>query len=178
MTGFPSVDGKLLYRASTLNAVGIVSKSRHREEAWQFIEFFLSRKWEDSWASPAYMPCRRDLLEGILEEAVTPEYWVIDGEVQLGQDGSPEEKWKWQFSYQNAEGDVVECIYDCATQEETDGFLDMIEYMDFSLDDYLQSEVTGIIAEEMGGYFSGDKALEEVTKVIQNRVNTLVQENR
>lgn len=176
MTGFPSADGKPLYRASSLNAVGIVSKSRYREEAWQFIEFFLSRKWEDFWDSPVYMPCRRDLLEGILEDAATPEYWIVDGEVELDQDGNPEEKWKWRFSYQNLDGDVVECIYDCADQEEIEGFLDMIGHTDFSSDNRLQSEVTGIIAEEMGSYFSGDKALEEVTKVIQNRVSTLIQE--
>ncbi len=176
MTGFPSADGKLLYRALSLNAVGIVSKSRYREEAWQFIEFFLSRKWEDSWDAPFYMPCRRDLLEGILEDAVTPEYWMTDGEIQLDQNGNPEEKWKWLFSYQNEDGEVVKCIYDCADQEEIDGFLDMLGHTDFSADDRMRSEVTAIIAEEMGSYFSGDKALEEVTKVIQNRVSTLVQE--
>ncbi|HBA49649.1 MAG TPA: hypothetical protein DCZ91_18000 [Lachnospiraceae bacterium] len=177
MMGFPSADGRPLHRGGTVNAVGIISKSRHKEEAWQFIEYFLCQDEGQEWESALYMPTRRDLLEAILEDATVPEYWTDHGEVRKDGKGEPEQRWKWKGSYRSLKGEIVDYeYYDCADQEEIEGFLDMIGHTDFSLDDYLQSEVTGIIAEEMGSYFTGDKALEEVTKVIQNRVSTLIQE--
>ena len=99
----------------------------------------------------------------MLEDAVTPEYWMIDGKVRTDSEGSPEEKWKWSGSYWNMDGELVEYQYTAA-------------HTDFSLRGGVQEDIIGIIAEEAESYFNGDKSLKEVTKVVQNRVSTLVQE--
>ena len=53
----------------------------------------------------------------------------------------------------------------------------MISQADFSLTSALETNVMDVIAEEAVYYFDGSKSLEEVTRIIQNRVNTIVQEN-
>ncbi len=112
----------------------------------------------------------------MLEDAVTPEYWMIDGKVRTDSEGSPEEKWKWSGSYWNMDGELVEYQYTAATREEADALREMIAHTDFSLRGGVQEDIIGIIAEEAESYFNGDKSLKEVTKVVQNRVSTLVQE--
>ena len=98
---------------------------------------------ERTWQLSGYFPSRRDLVEKLPEEAVTPGYWYE---------------------------------YDCAAPEEVQGVEEMIAHTDFSLRDGVQEDIIGIIAEEAESYINGDKSLEEVTKVIQNRASTLVQE--
>ncbi len=168
--GYPSIDGAPLHHAWTYNAAGIPSKSRNKEGAWQFIEYFLSQR---TWAASGYMPARRDVLEEMLEDAVTPVYRMVDGEIWLDGEGNPEKAAKW-VAGRRGEGMVK---YDCATREEADALLDMIAHTDFSPEGGLKSEVISIIMEETAGYFSGDKSVEEATKIIQNRVSVMVQEN-
>lgn len=175
--GYPSMDGSPRYHGMCFNAVGIPAKSGHREGAWEFIEYFLSEEAERTWESAYCFPSRRDLLDKMLEDAMTPEYQMTDGEVRTDSEGSPEEKWKWGGSYWNLDGELVEYLYTSATREEADALRDMIAHTDFSLKDGVQEDIIAIIAEEAEGYFNGDKSLVEVTKVIQNRVSTLVQEN-
>lgn len=168
MIGYPSVDGRPLHHAWTYNAVGITSKSRNKEGAWGFIEYFLSLETGDF----AYgIPTRRDLLDEMLEDAATPAYLSIDGEIQYDENGNPIEMAKWA-GYSGGEP----FSEDCATQEETDRFLEMLSHTDFSPDSGLKSQVMSIIAEEMTGYFNKDKSLEEVTGMIQNRVGVLLGE--
>ena len=174
--GYPSMDGSPLYHGMCFNAVGIPAKSGHKEGAWEFIEYFLSEEAERTWESAYYFPSRRDLLDKMLEDAITPEYWTVDGKVRTDSEGKPEERWKWGGSYRNLDGELVEYLYTAADREETDALRDMIAHTDFSPKNGVREDIIGIIAEETESYFNGDKSLEEVTKVIQNRVSTLVQE--
>ena len=41
-----------------------------------------------------------------------------------------------------------------------------------------ENEIANIVIEEAGAYFSGDKGLDEVTKNIQNRATTYIQESK
>lgn len=169
--GYPAADGSRKYHGSGFNALGIVSKSRHKEGAWAFIEYFLS-SLEADYGNRGSMPTRRDLMEDILEYAVTPEYVMEDGEICLDRDGNPRMKAKWWASSPGQ----PEIYY--ATQEEVDGLLEMIASADFSPEDRLETTVMDIISEELGSYLDGSRPLEEVTRVIQNRVSTAVQESR
>lgn len=169
LIGYPSIDGRPLHHAWTYNAVGISSKSRNKEGAWQFIEAFLSSE-----ADPfSYLiPTRKDMLDRLLEDARTPAYLSFDGEIQYDENGNPIETAKWITL---SEGQHI--YHDCATQEETDQLLEILSHTDFSPESSLQSEVTSIIAEETASYFRKEKPLKEVTDVIQNRVNTLLKES-
>ncbi len=174
--GYPSPDGSPGYLAAAFRAVGIVSKSRHKEGAWQFIEYFLCHQEADNGAY-ASMPTRRDLLEEMLEDAMEPKYIMNEGEVSLDKAGNPIMLPKWTVYGTDSDGKFVERNYYCVTQEEVDGLLELISQADFSPEDGLETAVMDIIGEEMGSYLDGSKPIEEVTKIIQSRVNTLVQEN-
>ena len=43
---------------------------------------------------------------------------------------------------------------------------------------YYNNAVDNIIEEEVAAYFSGDKSVDEVCKIIQDRVSTYVNENK
>ena len=176
--GYPSPDGSVRYRANAYNALGIPSGSGHKEGAWQFIEYFLSQDLDQILkASVGMFPSQKAFLEQLLEEAMTPQYWMTNGEIDLDKDGNPRKKIKWAVSYTDKEGEMVHEVYYDISKEEADALLEMISCTDFSLDNGTVTDVINIIAEETESYFSGDKSLEEVTKVIQNRVSTLVQES-
>lgn len=177
--GFPSSDGTPQYRGGTFNALSILSKSRHKEGAWQFIEYFLSfeEHWDNKAVSPN-MPTRKDLLYAMLEYAMSPDYF--DGDIIKEEPGSPGMYPKWfPTSYMNMEGDFVQTdtVYYYATQEEVDGLLQIISQTDFSLTSALETNMFDIIAQEAEGYFGGNKSLDEVSKLIQNRISILMQEN-
>ena len=72
MIGYPSMDGHPLHHALTYNAVGITAKSRNKEGAWQFIEYFLTLQEAQVLANR--LPTRKDMLDRILEDAQTPVY--------------------------------------------------------------------------------------------------------
>ncbi len=177
--GWPSPDGSPRYKGSAFHAVGILSKSPHKEGAWQFIEYFLSLEKYDTMRSiSTQMPARRDLLEAILEDALAPD---MKGSNTLSQDPTAPQMYpKWTaMGYTDMEGSFVpsELVYYYATQDEVDSLLEMISQADFSLTSALETNVMDVIAEEAVYYFDGSKSLEEVTRIIQNRVNTIVQEN-
>lgn len=175
--GYPSPEGSPRYGMGAFNAVGIVSKSQHKDGAWQFIESFLSQG-EADYGALANMPVRKDLMEDVLAYAVTPEYWMHEGEIEQGQDGSPMTKPKWSMRYEDLSGEMVEASYDYATEEETEGLLELISQAEFASVDDLQAHVMSIIAQEAESFLNGSKSLEEVTKVMQSRVSVMVQENR
>lgn len=162
--GFPSVDGAPLYHTKAYNAVGMTSKSRNKEGAWKFLEYYLSNY------SGLELPTRKDKLEAVLEDALTP-----PEDPSQSEDASPSEDGKGKWTVRTS-WDEERVEYECATQEEVDGLLDMIAHADFRPMSSLESTVSAIISEEMGSYFRGDKPIEEVAKIIQNRVTTLVQE--
>ena len=67
LQGQPSEDGEVCFSATACNALGILSNSRHKEGAWEFLRYFLSG---DNYESG--FPSRMDQLDALAEEAITP----------------------------------------------------------------------------------------------------------
>ena len=63
------------------------------------------------------------------------------------------------------------------TEEQADTLLEAIDHVSFILNGGTRAQVINIILEEMSTYLKGDKTLEEVTSIIQNRLTVLVNEN-
>lgn len=169
--GYPSPDGSPKYYGTSVGAVGIVSKSQNKEGAWMFIEEFLSNLDVDYYNSAGTMPIRKDIMDEILRDAMTPDYiYGETGEIQRNLNGIPSMYPKWYSSRRQGE------YWDYATQEEVDGLMELISQADFSPVDTLKMTVMGIISEELGSYLDRSKPLEEVTRIIQNRVTIAVQE--
>ena len=65
--------------------------------------------------------------------------------------------------------------YHTTTKEEMDRLYTLIENIDFSTTNL---DVINIICEEIGSYYSGQKPLDVVIEIIENRVENYMAENR
>ena len=170
MIGFPTPDGSPRYRAEAIDALGIVSRSSHKEGAWEFLEYFLLN------APLNYLSSRRDLLLQEAEEATTIDYERDEnGEIVILQskDGPVPSMYKKTWYQLNGELFPVYSM----TEEQADTLLEAIDNMSFILNGGAREQVINIILEEMATYLKGDKTLEEVTSIIQNRLTVLVNES-
>ena len=165
--GDPTGDGSVFFPVVPIDAIGIVSGAKHKEGAWEFIEYILSRDNVNSLGIPG----RRDIFIKLLEEEMTPEYLITeDGEMVLSM-GKPRLKIKAAHGPESIP-------YYFMTQEQADALLEVLEAVDFTPTGGIKNDIVGIIIEESQSYMEGDRSVEEVARFIQNRVRTLVQENR
>lgn len=176
LIGRPTVDGRPLFRASSNGEVGIVSGAGNKEEAWAFLEFLLT--YDNSvyaYQSAGAFPTRRDMLTQLLEEEMTPLYATNEnGEISLDENGEP------VYQYEKLGSGIffgVTVQYYVLSERQAQEILEAIEAADFHSRDKAGQEIINIILEESSVWRSGDKTLEEITALIQNRAETIVQES-
>lgn len=165
--GFPTMDG----RGGTLlfadNAFGIVANSGKKDGAWDFIESVLKRKNTEGlnneevynayyYYQPSQFPTMKKALSAI-------------GEYMKEIDNGGH----FSTKYYN---DGWKYTTHALTQDEIDAILDLIPdaVPFFSVKDDV---IIGIINEEAGAYYSGQKSVEDVAGIIQNRIQVYVSEN-
>ena len=183
LIGCPTKDGTPSYGAGGNNAVAIVSRSGSRDQAWDFLEFFLTRQEQDPFGS---FSSRRDVLYQDIEEETEPLYDRDEnGEILIYEHFWVMENGQWvehwnesrirprQFQYVDGE----EIPYYYMEKERADILLEFLEQLDFTPKPHIHSEIFEIIMEETAPFLNGDKSLEEAVHVVQNRVSALVQES-
>lgn len=165
--GDPTGDGDIYFPVVPMDVVSIISGSKHKEGAWEFLEFILSH---DAINSRGF-PSRWDMLMEMMEEEMTPEYLQTqDGEVLMWL-GEPQLKQKLRYGPESTP-------YYFMTQEQADALLEVLEELDFTPTGGIKDKIVEIIIEESRSYMEGDRSVNEVAQYIQSRVGTLVQENR
>lgn len=170
--GFPTVDGSSGHAFIGRNLYAITSKSDSKEGAWEFIESILTS--EDSDRMSNGFPTVKSKLEARVADVLKIEY-VLDenGEPYLDENGEPVIKgagggigWgDWFYEYHHT------------TQEEVDIVMDLMgkaKPMAYNDND----EIMTIILEEAEPFFKGQKSVDEVAGIIQNRANIYIKENR
>lgn len=155
--GYPSSDGNGSY-IGTQTELGISAKSENQEGAWQFMKYFLSDEYQESqWE----LPIKKSTLEKKFTEAMTP------------------------ITYTDENGETVneENIYYMNDIEYNIGYMDEAhkeKYIKFiesvNKKSSSNTSITDIISEETQAYFSGQKTAQEIAEIIQNRVNTYINE--
>ena len=153
--GFPTADGRGTAACRVMDKLGMVSHSLHKEGAWDFLEYFISRGAEDSY----YLPTQISLLRDMAEKATAPQPGMLTN----------------HYSVRIGIGDDVHEM-DEFPQYLTDALMEQIEGMDFRPRSAAEEQIIEIVAEEADIYYKGDKSLEDVTAVIQNRVELLLKE--
>lgn len=169
--GYPSSssNGVLAFGSS---AVCISTTSQNKEAAWFFIESLLTEKSQEDETLYDF-PVRVSVFEKKLADAMVPDYMYDEnGELLLDEDGNPKEWSHLSYNY----GDGVEISVYAVTQEEADGIRHVISQID-GIYSYDQSMME-IILEEIEPYFAGQKSVDEVTGIIQSRVQLYINENR
>ena len=153
----PAKNGPYIF---PVEQIAISSWCDNPEGAWSFVKYLLTEEYQTQNSSDhafAYalgmgygFPVRADSLQSIIQLAMDPPDIEREGE----QDP-------------NATPIIL-------TQEQADDCLAAINSADTLY--YLDLEIYAIIQEEAQAYFQGQKSVEEVAALIQNRVQTLVYE--
>ncbi|WP_300715106.1 hypothetical protein, partial [uncultured Acetatifactor sp.] len=125
----------------------------HKEGAWDFLEYYISRGAEDGY----YLPTRISSLRDMAEKAAAPQPGMstFNRSVWIGDDMHEVDEFPQYLA---------------------DALMEQIEGMDFRPRSAAEEQIIEIVAEEADIYYKGDKSLEDVTAVIQNRVELLLKE--
>ena len=153
----PTKNGPYIF---PVEQIAISSWCDNPEGAWSFVKYLLTEDYQtQNSADYAYayalgsgygFPVRTDSLQSIIQLAMDPP------DIERGGEQDP-----------NATPIIL-------TQEQADECLAVINSADTLY--YLDLEIYAIIQEEAQAYFHGQKTVEEVAALIQNRVQTLVYE--
>lgn len=165
LVGYPESEGKPHFLMLSNCTYGINSASQQKEGAWAFLEYLLSRKFQDSHSGiNDSWPVRRDAFENRLLETAEKNY-PLDTEVK--------------GIHQNSFTFELEDRYPKVTEKD-------IEMLRFIVDNaYLHKNASSgessynyqnIILEEAGGFFQGAKTAEETAEIIQNRMSLFLRE--
>ena len=146
--GYPTADGQVLLVNHNVDACGIYSGSNNKEGAWEFLRTLFDEDYQ------MRMSGGLNITWGIRESCWYRMWDSYKASTQLGFNG---------------------IMLEPPTDEDVELFADLILNGNLTADsmDYGMEEV---ILEEAGGYFSGDRKVEEVAEIIQNRVQMMLGE--
>lgn len=162
MVGYPEIQGNGM-AFCPVDCFAICTTSKQKEKAWKFIESLFAEQLQEDTASiwMDFSVCK-STLEKQLTAAMKRDYYVNEkGE---------KEEFPIQTYYM---GEEPEYIY-AAREEDIEKINDMIQGI--RVVRRQNDPVVNILLEEASVYFSGDKDLEEVTDIIENRINLLQKE--
>lgn len=162
--GFPSEDSSGTVMSPT-GIYGISSKSKHKEGAWTFLKTLLTDDYQSDRNSIWSFPIKNSVLDDMFEEAMTPSYYTDEN-------GNQVESPKMGMGMDDFMVDIM-----AATQEEIDELKALIDSIS-SIYNTQNTSVLDLISEDASAFFEGQKSAKDVASVIQNRVQTYINESR
>ena len=167
--GLPAKDRQGSYFVYQTQAQYVISSgSSVKEEAWEFIRMVMQEEYQTNTKllDVGVFPTRKDCLEWNLQALMATEPY----EDVYGNWIEPVETEVWY----TAAGEKRKT--GPASQEDVDILLDLIERTNKRV--ILDDEAFMIIIEEAQVYFNGEKSLDTVSKIIQKRMTTYVNEQK
>lgn len=156
--GFPTESGNGAYvQAGTTYALS--ARSANLEGAWQFVRYYLTDEYQEKIGG---FPVNKALFYERSKSALDRPYW---------EDENGEKQYYDNTMYINGEEIVIPPL----NQEQLDMVTDYIQSVSNRY--YYNEDVANIVNEEMGAFYSGQKAAQDVAEVIQRRVQIYVDEN-
>lgn len=166
LLGIPTVDGRNRGLIYIHDALSLTSNARNKEGAWAFLEYFLSKNKIRSGFN--YLPTRKSQLEIMFSTAITPPpIDEVTGEYRLG---------STRFYYGMPDEEMHTYYY--TPERLAQELMTAIESSDFTPLPDEADKILDIVLEEMAGYYNGDKSIDEVIKIIQNRSQLLLDEHK
>jgi len=161
--GFPSKDssGTVLVPSERL---GISARSKHKDGAWEFIKYLLTDEYQSNRNHVWAFPINNYSLDQIFEEAMTPNTYIDEN-------GNEVESPKMGMGMDDFMVDIM-----AATQEEVDEIKALMDSIDSVYT--MNTSVLDLITEDAQYFFEGQKSATDVASVIQNRVQTYINESR
>lgn len=164
IVGFPVDEGNGICVSPNLG-MGMSQRSKNKEGVWEFMSYFLGDEYQNRTEGNFNygLPVKKSAIDLFCNRAMEQLYTTDENGNRIEQTSS--------HGY-----DDLSVTIRAATKEEVDQFKDIINRADTMLSESTQMDK--IIKEEVGGYFSGQKTVEEVVKIIQNRMQVYMNENR
>ncbi|MBQ7359656.1 MAG: extracellular solute-binding protein [Lachnospiraceae bacterium] len=156
--GYPTEDrnGSNIYAS---NQYAITTKAE-KDGAWEFLRYYLTPEYQETVYN---FPVHIETWWSKSEVATKKPTWTDEnGEVH-------EEEYTY---WMNGESIILEPM----SQEEIQDLYDFITSV--TKVNFYDEDITNIIQEEVEGFYSGQKSVDEVVDIIQNRVQLYVDENR
>lgn len=180
--GFPREDGGVGSSFSIGTGYAMSSTCKDKEGAWSFLRQYLLPQYADQddgvVSIGMYNFCTNKAdFDLMVEQAMEKEYQVDEnGELVLDENGQPIEMPKYTYYMGSASGETTEVNVYATTQEQYDKFMALYNAIDsiYSYDE----NIYNIVNEVAGGYFNGDKTVQDTAKQIQDRVTLYVNEQR
>lgn len=153
--GYPSVDGQGP-SAAPLFSAAISSSTVSVDGCWDFIKTLLSEEIQETIANNGYNPVNRAAFDSVGDKAVDYYNDMYSDEYFYGMGvGEPSTPDKFSDEDVDAYKKIVESVTTVNTSD---------------------ASISKIISEEMPAYFSGQKDLDEVVKILQDRVQKVLDE--
>ena len=164
--GYPCSDRKGVY-VSLSDSFAISSVCENKDAAWDFIKLIASSEYQGKTYVNSYYGCpiRKDIYDMYLKTFTATE----DYKDEFGNEISVR-------SGSMGMADGINVDIKPLSNEEISKFTDLVDDISLVMD--LDQSLDGIIGEETAAYFAGDKTVDETSKLIQNRAQTYIQENR
>ena len=168
--GFPSASGS----GSAFTAgmgYAITKNCSNKDAAWDFLRTLLTEEYQaQSWYG---LPTNQHAFDKALKKAMTPEYQKDgDGNFLLDENGD-----KIPVSHGGMgmpDGTVVE--FYAVSQEQADKLMELLNSTEKLWDE--GSKLIEIVIADAAPFFEGQKSAEEVSKLIQSKVNIYINEQR
>lgn len=155
--GYPTESGTGTAALFSGDELAISSKSEHQKEAWEFVKYFMQNGYNGTG-----FPVVKEHFDTFLAESMNEVFINENGELSAVAKRSYTEKDIINIQVYKCEpGDVA------AIRDLVNNISDKFQY---------HTEIQKVIDEEMAAYFQGQKEIEEVCKIIQNRVQLYLDE--
>ena len=174
--GYPTMDGSSGHRLDGAGgAYAIFAKSPHKEGAWDFLEALQDSEAEGILTFAEGFPTKKEKLEELLAESMEDPYKVDwqSGETETDSKGKPARRPTKTEAFMMPDGSLYERHYYVPLPEEVE---ELRRLIGLARPAWQDEEVMNIIREETAAYFHGQKSLETVTGLIDNRVGLYMNE--
>lgn len=163
--GYPVLEGTGTTVSFTGSELALNARSKNQEGAWEFIRYFLLNRDLEKGFPQWGFPLVREYFDAAMDRAMEKNS-VVDPE-------TGEEYALPEAVYQDPDSFI--CVYE-VSQEDVDAVKELIGRAEGKFRYY--PRIQSIINEEAQAYFTGQKDLDAVAALIQNRVALYLQEQR
>ena len=144
--------------------------STHKDQVWEFLRGMLT---EEGQKDVYTIPTNRHVYESKLNELMTPNYRKdADGNYVLDENGERVQEPRGSWGDENGEEHFIYAM----TQEQADELMNVVSTCT-RVADY-NSSIYDIVAEQAEAFFSGQKSVDDVARLIQSKANIYVNEQR
>lgn len=155
--GYPTESGSGSAVLFSGDQLAINSGSEYQKEAWEFVKYFMQKGYHKSG-----FPVLKEQFEVVLKESLNEVLTNENGELNKVAKKSYREKDVINLHVFKCEQDDAEAI-----RALVNNISDKFQY---------HTEIQKIIDEEVSAYFQGEKEIQEVCEIIQNRVQLYLDE--